>query len=134
MDPKGPAATMPPLFLRHRCTWQRIVRTWPPWGASVSTVKLSRAVTVPYHRDVGYPDPGLALRSQAHSCRDNSDITSSVSTSPFASKAVNERTMRFIARWTTRSLEAFMFLDESCQTVGGSLSHAIVLRNNTPAR
>ena len=26
-------------------------------GASVSTVKLSRAVIVPYHRDVGYPDP-----------------------------------------------------------------------------
>ena len=78
--------------------------------------------------------PGLALRSQAHSCRDNSDITSSVSTSPFASKAVNECTMRFIASLDDASLEAFMSLEESCQTVGGSLSHVIVLRNNHPGQ
>ena len=57
-----------------------------------------------------------------------------MSTSPFASKAVNERTMRFIASLDDASLEAFMSLDESCQTVGGSLSHVIVLRNNHPGQ
>ena len=53
-----------------------------------------------------------------------------MSTSRFASKAVKERTMRFIASLGNASMEGFMSLDESCQTAVGSLSHVIAQRNN----
>ena len=76
-----------------------------------------------FGQPVTAPDPGdrLGLRSLAIPSPD-------VLLSYF--RAVNERTMRFVASLDDARLEDFISLNEPRQTISGSLRHVIVHQNN----